>query len=599
MTTQAGRIDRWPQALDYNVAIQAPAICFRDSELRDSLVERHPVTRMPKLWTGGFADVYRLRRAGELIAVKCFKRSSGDVNARYVAIADALATTALPYFVDFRFLHDEMLVNGSRYPVVKMRWAGGTPLHDFVRERLAAPESLRGLASNLVCMVRRLEENGLAHGDLQHGNILVDGGSLTLVDYDGLFVPGFAGSDAPEIGLPNYQHPQRSTTQYGPGIDRFPLVVLCAGLHALASDPSLWESFNPVDTESFLFSRDDFLYPDESRLVARLRRTGDGLANHWLETLLGACAMAPDAVPFPEVPEGLETSAVARPIWAGEESRLSPTSRPWWVSIQSPASDSRVVDRAFTPPQLADHGPKPSLPQFDEIETGPRLPTRKFAAAFAVLAVLVFFATGWVVPGGVVFFTVIVSLGVAALRWSSLVRAFPPAQLIVGLIVVVLLSRLVPVHLFLAIVVTIGSFLADRYSKWKNSASSKYGWLKSRSAELAASIQRIDMERRRIEGEILSLNRAELNEKSSSLLYLRTQSHDVGDELPRMLPAEVDRSITVRYRHDRDAKTAELASLNHQMTEVLTEQRLVTVELDVIKQPTFLDFVLARGGSST
>ena len=76
---------------------------------REAVVERHPVTRMPKLWTGGFADVYRLRRGSETLAVKCFKRSSTDVRERYGAIAEALEAASLPFFVEFRFLADEML----------------------------------------------------------------------------------------------------------------------------------------------------------------------------------------------------------------------------------------------------------------------------------------------------------------------------------------------------------------------------------------------------------------------------------------------------------------------------------------------------------
>ena len=39
-------------------------------------------------------------------------------------------------------------------------------------------------------VIRGLQAQQMAHGDLQQGNILVlDGGRLKLVDYDGLFVP--------------------------------------------------------------------------------------------------------------------------------------------------------------------------------------------------------------------------------------------------------------------------------------------------------------------------------------------------------------------------------------------------------------------------
>src|SRR2546430_4647189 len=54
----------------------------------------------------------------------------------------------------------------------------------------------------------------VAHGDLQHGNILVRGGSIQLVDYDGMWVPALKGRHATEIGHRAYQHPERSEQDY-------------------------------------------------------------------------------------------------------------------------------------------------------------------------------------------------------------------------------------------------------------------------------------------------------------------------------------------------------------------------------------------------
>jgi thiamine kinase-like enzyme len=36
---------------------------------------------------------------------------------------------------------------------------------------------------------RALNRAGVAHGDLQHGNILVANGKPKLIDYDGMYVP--------------------------------------------------------------------------------------------------------------------------------------------------------------------------------------------------------------------------------------------------------------------------------------------------------------------------------------------------------------------------------------------------------------------------
>jgi hypothetical protein len=598
MTTQVNRVDGWPQALDYNVAIQAPAICFRDAELRDALVERHPVTRMPTLWTGGFADVYRLRRGGELLAVKCFKRSSGDVSERYASISEALSRTSLPYFVDFRMLRDEMLVNGSRYPVVKMRWASGTPLHEFVRERLDAPAALRLLATKLVDMVRALEEHGLAHGDLQHGNILVGESGLTLVDYDGMFVPAFEGTHAPEIGLPNYQHPRRSVAHYGPGIDRFPLLVLCAGLHALAAEPSLWDRFNPVDTESFLFTRDDFLFSNESALVGELRRRADRPAHDWLDALLAACSAEPHAIPFPDVPGAIGGDVDGlRPVWAFDADGTSPGAAPWWVAMQRPSAVATVSEARPAPPRFEPEPESRSSLRFDEVATGASFALGKFAAVAGGLASLVLIATGWLVPGGMLFFVAIVVSVMAAMRWHDLLRLYPPVQIVVGVALLALLAQIVPFHLMAVIVIVAGSFLADRFSKWKRSASSRYGKLCSRAAALADELQRITLARSLVETEILVLNRAEVNEKNSSLLALRQRPGGGAADFAALLPLDIDRSIGARYQVQRQAKSATLASLNRSMAVVVDEQRRVSAELDTLKPPTFLDFLAARGGS--
>ena len=68
----------------------------------------------------------------------------------------------------------------------------------------------------------------MAHGDLQHGNVLLvpvpETGrlSLQLVDYDGMFVPALAGFKTGEVGHPAYQHPQRLREAiYNAQIDRF------------------------------------------------------------------------------------------------------------------------------------------------------------------------------------------------------------------------------------------------------------------------------------------------------------------------------------------------------------------------------------------
>ncbi|QLQ08322.1 MAG: hypothetical protein HZY76_21580 [Anaerolineae bacterium] len=55
--------------------------------------------------------------------------------------------------------------------------------------------------------MRNLQTHGIAHGDLQHGNVLVAADELRLIDYDGMYVPPLSGRESHEIGHRNYQHP--------------------------------------------------------------------------------------------------------------------------------------------------------------------------------------------------------------------------------------------------------------------------------------------------------------------------------------------------------------------------------------------------------
>lgn len=302
----------WPASNDYTASIQSPNLCFNDQELKNAVVERNRLTGMPKVWTGNFAQVYELRGPTSRWAVKCFTRSNTELQSRYLSLSTAIAHSNLPYFIDFRFLVDEMLVSGKRYPVVKMKWLDGQPLDKFVESNLHVPQALLNTAANLNKLVRDLEERGFAHGDLQHGNVVVTPSGLKLVDYDGMFVPAFAGKPAGEIGLPSYQHPKRSPTDFGVGLDRFSLLVICTGLCAVAVEPGLWYEFGTGD--NLLFTARDFRDPQDSKLFKRILASSDSQLSSFARLLQTACLQSPMAVALPE----------------GEISVRGQT--PWWVT---------------------------------------------------------------------------------------------------------------------------------------------------------------------------------------------------------------------------------------------------------------------------
>jgi len=267
----------WPDLTEYHEAVQHPPKAFADPGLRAVALELDRFG-MPKPATGGNAVVYKARQPGGFLsfkktwAIRCFLRPISDHAERYEAISRRLRAVRLPYDVNFQFLKQGIQIRSSWFPIVKMQWAEGDLLHTHIEKQLRYPGSLASLRAKWVTLVRDLEAARVAHGDLQHGNILVRGGSIQLVDYDGMWVPALKGRHATEIGHRAYQHPERSEQDYGPELDRFSALVIYVSLAALEQDASLWENFHTGD--NLIFVREDFLQVGRSEIWQQLRRIG-------------------------------------------------------------------------------------------------------------------------------------------------------------------------------------------------------------------------------------------------------------------------------------------------------------------------------------
>ena len=268
----------WPDLTEYHEAVQHPQKAFADPGLRAATLELDRFG-MPKPVTGGNAVVYKASEPGGFLwlfrktcAIRCFLRPISDHAERYEAISKHLRQVRLPYDVNFQFLKQGIQIRSKWFPIVKMQWAKGDLLHSYVERHLPHPEFLAALRQKWVTLVRHLEAAQVAHGDLQQGNILVRGGSIQLVDYDGMWVPALKGRHATEIGHRAYQHPERSERDYGQAIDRFSALVIYVSLAALERDVTLWERFHTGD--NLIFVREDFLQVGRSAIWQQLRRVG-------------------------------------------------------------------------------------------------------------------------------------------------------------------------------------------------------------------------------------------------------------------------------------------------------------------------------------
>ena len=282
-----------PLADEYQSAVQHPSKVFGDPRLARAKA-REGRWGMPEVAAGNFAIVFRLADGTRTWAVRCFTHLPQNASRRYAETSAFLGATPHRAFVPVEYLEDGIRVSGKAWPVTVMPWVNGTPLNDWVQDKASESASLRAMREALVALVDGLEQAGVAHGDLQHGNVLVaPGPELKLLDYDGMYLPAFAGWEMPELGHPNYQHPQRGTSKYGARLDRFAALVIWTALKALETDPSLWSDFDNGD--NLLFRSSDFANPSQSALFARLRSSTT--LRPYADALSRIAAADPDATP--------------------------------------------------------------------------------------------------------------------------------------------------------------------------------------------------------------------------------------------------------------------------------------------------------------
>ena len=282
-------IQTWPLNIDFTIAVQNPHLCFADPDLKQSSTSKNSRGRV-LLWSGNFATVYKLTKGNRSWAVRCFTRiPQSDVQQRYRLISEYLSQHQIPYLVDFEFLTQGILVKGEWYPILKMDWVQGSELDRYIGDYIDDSQVLLRLDRQLQQLQKDLQQVGIAHGDLQHGNIMVDDqGELKLVDYDGMYVPALRGTPPLEVGHPNYQPPMRSPKDFGDQLDEFSFEVISLSLRALASQPNLWETFHE-DNKNLIFRQNDFQEPELSPVFQSIANIPDDETRVLCDRLIRRC----------------------------------------------------------------------------------------------------------------------------------------------------------------------------------------------------------------------------------------------------------------------------------------------------------------------
>ena len=164
--------------------------------------------------SGAFAVVFKMKdeQTGKCYALKCFTEEQEGRAEAYRQIADELEYVDSSYITSVKYLEKEIFVDSSceedEFPVLLMDWIDGETMESYIAENYQDNYTMAMLCYRFCKMAAWLRSQPFAHGDIKPDNIMVrPDGSLTLVDYDGMFVPAMKGQKSPTIGTKDFSHP--------------------------------------------------------------------------------------------------------------------------------------------------------------------------------------------------------------------------------------------------------------------------------------------------------------------------------------------------------------------------------------------------------
>lgn len=319
-----------PSCGDYITSIETPQL-LKAKELQGGAVVLK--NGKPLRYAGGFCVVFPFKlQNNKKVAVRCWIAHVSDADKRSHQISAQLKNSGLPYFVGFEYIPQGIATSLGVFPIVIMDWIDAIPLKDYLKKNLNVPNRLFELANQFLQMSKDLHSAGFSHGDLQHGNIMVNSdGKLFLVDYDSMFVPGLENISDEIKGLSGYQHPGRNKQAYlSPKSDYFSELIIYTSILAIAHHPSLWNELEIEDTETLVFCQEDLDYPNRSSIISRLK--ADSSLSDCIESIVNALR-EPDIDKLLPLEEAI-VSASTRLV-EGLQEKWKP--RPVQVTEQEPA----------------------------------------------------------------------------------------------------------------------------------------------------------------------------------------------------------------------------------------------------------------------
>ena len=226
--------------------------------------------------SGAFAVVFKMQdnSTGKYYALKCFTEEQQGRAEAYRKIADELDLLDSPYITSVKYMEKELFVDSQceedEFPVLLMDWVDGETMEAYIAANYRNQSAMLMLSYRFGKMAAWLRTQSFSHGDIKPDNIIVrPDGSLTLVDYDGMFVSSMKGSQSPTIGTRDFSHPLRTVDDFDETIDDFSLASIALSLKAISMNSTLLDTYGASDR--LLFSENDYRNPSNSKVISALQ----------------------------------------------------------------------------------------------------------------------------------------------------------------------------------------------------------------------------------------------------------------------------------------------------------------------------------------
>ena len=244
--------------------------------------------------SGAFAVVFKMKdeQTGKCYALKCFTEEQEGRAEAYHKIAEELEFVDSSYITSVKYLEKEFFVDNNceneEFPVLLMDWIEGETMETYIAANYTDTHAMAMLCYRFCKMAAWLRSQSFAHGDIKPDNIMVrPDGMLTLVNYDGMFVPAMKGQKSPTIGTKDFSHPLRTIDDFDETIDDFALASIALSLKAISLNPSLLQTYGASDR--LLFSAADYLDLSKSKTFTALQGL---LADEEARTLMSMFLLA-------------------------------------------------------------------------------------------------------------------------------------------------------------------------------------------------------------------------------------------------------------------------------------------------------------------